>query len=226
MTNVIIGKIRFAKGKEFTQQYECAAWHKRMVLESDTEVELRGKMQVTKHGELELVYGKINDTNVFYTVEGTVNSSDFTSHFGGNPIGSKVNEEIGEHMQYTGSMYAHALAHGIINGTNKNITLNERFRARKTYHVWDGEIKNSYGIFDKELDICGTIMKRFPEITFQWAKKLENDSIIAVTLDDEKTAYNIVAVGEQEIIKLFSFEFDKTGFENSNKMRDTYMSLK
>lgn len=225
MSRLIIGKIRIAKGTKFTQQYDCAAWYKSMTLDKDVVVEVYGNYKEYRHNEVDLTIGQIEDTRIGYTVNGIVDSSDFTSYFGGNAIGSKVNEEVGNEMKYTSSMYAHSLASSILDGGSK-VVLSEEFRARKTYYTWDNEIKNSYGIFNKELDVCGTLMEFFKGRIFSWAKVLENGTVIVVELVESTKEYRIVELIGDVLYELARFDFDTKGWENSNAVRELFLSYK
>lgn len=116
--------------KEFTySSYECAAWYKTIKVAS-------GKYPV--YGDI-LEDGKIEDTSVRYSLPGIVTSSNFSSHFCGNRVGSKVDTEKGKEASYSSSPYAHAVAWSIIKETNEAIQLLEGFKAIRVQFSYDGK---------------------------------------------------------------------------------------
>lgn len=226
MANVIIGKVRISKGTQFNQSYETAAWHKGFTTQENILVDVYGKYE-----EEEVAYlGKVGDNTVHYTVEGICDSSDFTSHWMGSPIGKgKVNEHVGEKMRVTRSPYAHSVANDLVNEPYKTRhILNDDFRARKQYYIWQGEIKSTCGIYYKGLDLCGDLMER-PELSeyiFNRAKTI-NGKEYAVIFFEQEEEYHLVEVKGGTVISIMarSYSDDATEWDNWVEIREAFEKI-
>ncbi len=98
MISIHIGYYRLFETKVFTNSsYECAAWYK--------------KIEV-KPGEYPIYL--VDNKWICASLPGTVVASDFTSHFGGQRIGSKINEDVGKAATYSIQAYAYDIARVIL----------------------------------------------------------------------------------------------------------------
>lgn len=70
----------------------------------------------------------IVDTSLYCVVEGTVVKDAFPSSFGGNIFSSNINQYVGKRDNVYFSPYVHAVAEGILEGTNKKIELLPDFK--------------------------------------------------------------------------------------------------
>lgn len=234
--SVVIGKIRIAKGTQFKQSYETASWYKSMTIDKDIEEEIYAVINQDKGGCREgyklLSLGKVGDTSVVYSVKGVCDGSDFTSLWGGNQIGaSKIDEHIGEEMEYHCSPYAHSIASGIVNKPfETRVKLNDKFRARKSYY-WsslDNKINNSYGIYLKEQDVCGNLMENpnFSEYIFDTAKEV-NGKVFAIILNINDEEYALVEIIGNDILIIDTAPFDTKGnYEGSWKITQSFIEIK
>jgi len=100
---VQIGWYILPKDKEYSDRgYECAAWYEDYLVPV-------GKYPIYgnwNRNEKERCYeNRIAYRNISVTLKGTVVRSDFSSHFYGVPVGSKIDQNVGEEVIKTLSFY-------------------------------------------------------------------------------------------------------------------------
>lgn len=140
-----IGWYVLEEDQTFRNSFECAAWHQDVKVKAGR-YPLFGKFEFRENDRCWV--SKINYMSVSCRLDGIVESSDFTSHFAGNAIGSKVDQDKGKAASYYINPYAHSVAHSIIKSDgNCSYQLLEEFEAKEIPFVYDGVEKVTYGIF-------------------------------------------------------------------------------
>jgi hypothetical protein len=89
--NNVVGKFVLEEETVFQNTYECAAWYQAV------------KVQPC---EVPLSWPE-NGHSVYAGLDGVIVGSDFTSHFGGVPYGSKHNEDVGQPGHHVVSTYTY-----------------------------------------------------------------------------------------------------------------------
>lgn len=99
-----LGTVKLTAEKTFTRTYETAAWFQDIIVPEGAEAELW-----------------TNGYWVFATFDGVKGRSNFTSLYGGVPIGKgKVDENMGEPDKYGVQFYVYEVAKAIMAGTFLN----------------------------------------------------------------------------------------------------------
>ncbi|MFJ8528590.1 hypothetical protein [Bacillus sp. NPDC094106] len=148
MSKMQIGWYVLTEDKVFkNNSYECAAWYQEIKVP-------KGKYPIYSSG---FVYNhaqgfltnKIEDNSIGCKLIGTVISSDFSSHFAGNQVSSKINEDVGQEGSIYFSPYAHSLAESILKG-NSTCELLPDFEAKEIHFMSNGKEYTTHGIFKKD----------------------------------------------------------------------------
>lgn len=134
----VIGTLTLAEPDTFRVSYPTACWYT-MVEVPAGEYPVFGVVEAN---------GEVKDTWVVWHLEGTITDEHFPSGFGGhyyaNPNDGK---NVGKPGIYHGQTYAHAVAKTLVTGGPSRITLNEEFEARRVPFIYNGEQKETFGIF-------------------------------------------------------------------------------
>ena len=128
--------------------FACAAWSRTVAIKA-------GKYPVMSNGynyhERDRRYtAKLADTSISVILEGEIVADDFGGRFCGKPIGAyDEKQNAGTPGTIILSPYAHSVAWDVI-GNKGSIELLPQFEARVIHFEYDGEQKQTAGIFDRE----------------------------------------------------------------------------
>ena len=147
--NFQIGWYTVPEDTEMTDRgFACAAWSRTVAIKA-------GKYPVMSSGyqyhERDRRYtAELADRSISIELPGEIVADDFQSHFCGNPFGTyDTKKNAGTPASIYLSPYAHSVAWGIVRGEGE-IELLPQFEARVIDFEYDGEPKQTAGIFDRE----------------------------------------------------------------------------
>lgn len=110
MEKIQIGVFNVPEDKEFLNNgFACAAWYEKVLVKA-------GQYPIL--GELNSD-GTVDYKSVSIQLPGVITASDFSSHFGGLRIGSKVDEEVGKESRISLRPYAFSVAEAILKGDSQ-----------------------------------------------------------------------------------------------------------
>lgn len=135
---VQIGVLLIPTDEVFRNEFEVAAWYQ------DVKVPA-GEYPIYAYIDIES--GEVCRWPLPQAVlPGVIVASDYSPLFGGVPIGSKRNEDVGKPANYVWTHYAHSIAHNVLEGRG-NIKLLPYAEARIIKYEYNGEKKHTYGLF-------------------------------------------------------------------------------
>jgi hypothetical protein len=144
-----IGWYILEEDKVFRNTYSYAAWYQDVLIKAGKYPVYAREYQYNER--LRKYENELKDFgNIVVVLPGVVTGSDFSSHYGGVAIGSKVDQDLGEQSEYMYHPYAHSLAHSILEGKS-NIELITPFEAQYVHFEYNGEMHKTANIVNTEM---------------------------------------------------------------------------
>jgi hypothetical protein len=128
-----IGWYNLEKDEVFRNTYSYAAWYEDVLVKA-------GKYPVYAreynfNERLRKYTSELKDFgNIVVVLPGEVVGDDFSSHYGGVAVTSKVDQGVGKKSEYMYHPYAHSLAHSILEGKSR-IELIAPFEAKYVHFI-------------------------------------------------------------------------------------------
>lgn len=148
-----IGWYNLEEDTVFTETFSYAAWYKKILVKA-------GKYpimarQYTYNERLRKMTNEIKDHgSIWISLEGDVVADDFSSHYGGVRVGSKIDQYVGQRETYVMTPYAHTVARSILEkGEDSPFSMIEPFKAEWVHFTsYSGEKLTTTKLINTEME--------------------------------------------------------------------------